>query len=184
MRETNQASREGYLEKIENAKELLKSYFLEHYVSNNPSPVLNPSPAKTSSIKHFDFFSLDNNTEMPLAHELDDYLALKPLGFKPTANGQGASISPLQWWRAKAHECPNLSRLARDILSIPGSAVAVERVFCGGCDTISLCRANLKPETIRKLMLVKHKALLARRIIARESHVLRQELHASEMFFS
>ena len=36
-----------------------------------------------------------------------------------------------------------------------GSAVAVERIFSGGRDTILLCRASLKPETIRTLMLVK-----------------------------
>ena len=44
-----------------------------------------------------------------------------------------------------------------------GSAVAVERIFSGGRDTISLCRASLKPETIRKLMLVKRRLLLKRK---------------------
>lgn len=43
------------------------------------------------------------------------------------------------------------------------SAVAVERVFSGGRDTISLRRASLKPETIRVLMLLKHKLHLSRR---------------------
>ena len=42
-----------------------------------------------------------------------------------------------------------------------GSAVTVERIFSGGCDTISLRRASLKPETIRILMLVKQKLHLA-----------------------
>lgn len=36
-----------------------------------------------------------------------------------------------------------------------GSAVAVERIFSGGRDTISLRRARLKPEMICTLMLVK-----------------------------
>ncbi|KAF8803399.1 hypothetical protein BYT27DRAFT_7109784 [Phlegmacium glaucopus] len=40
-----------------------------------------------------------------------------------------------------------------------GSAVAVEHIFSGGWDTISLCRASLKPETIRVLMLVKHRLI-------------------------
>jgi hypothetical protein len=61
---------------------------------------------------------------------------------------------------------PNLFLLARDILTIPGttfgvqccffgrlllvgSAVAVERIFSGGRDTISLRRVSLMPETIR-----------------------------------
>jgi hypothetical protein len=69
---------------------------------------------------------------------------------------------------------PNLYRLACDFLSIPGevyflftcihsslgslaSVVAVERVFSGGRDTISLRCASLKAETIRVLMLVKKK---------------------------
>jgi len=38
-----------------------------------------------------------------------------------------------------------------------GSAVAVERVFSGGRDTISLRRASLQPETVRTLMLVKQR---------------------------
>ncbi|KAJ6534845.1 hypothetical protein B0H19DRAFT_1271532 [Mycena capillaripes] len=44
-----------------------------------------------------------------------------------------------------------------------GSAVAVERVFSGGRDTISLRRACLKPETIRTLMLIKYHLRLKRR---------------------
>jgi hypothetical protein len=43
-----------------------------------------------------------------------------------------------------------------------GSAVAVERIFSGGRDTISLRRASLQPDTIRVLMLVKKRLHLAR----------------------
>jgi hypothetical protein len=52
------------------------------------------------------------------------------------------------------------------ILSISlGSAVAVEHIFSGGRDTISLRHASLKPETIRTLMLVKQRLRLARTAI-------------------
>ena len=44
----------------------------------------------------------------------------------------------------------------------PGSAVAVERIFSGGRDTISLQRASLHADTIRILMLVKKQLHLAR----------------------
>jgi hypothetical protein len=81
---------------------------------------------------------------------------------------------PIQWWLNHKSTFPKLYRLAMDILSIPGedlflfefiqltvsslaSAVAVERVFSGGRDTISLRRASLKSDTIRTLMLVKKK---------------------------
>jgi hypothetical protein len=75
------------------------------------------------------------------------------------------------------------SRFARDVLSIPGkfttnlfslfnhlpmflsfyagSVVAVERIFSGSCDTISLRRASLNLETIQTL-LVKQRLHLAR----------------------
>ena len=68
--------------------------------------------------------------------------------------------------------------------SIPiGSAVAVERVFCGGRDTVSLRRASLKPETIRRLMLVKHRLLLERRIRARLLQQQREALSAESSVF-
>jgi hypothetical protein len=49
-----------------------------------------------------------------------------------------------------------------NVLFVTGSAVAVERIFSGGRDTISLRRASLKPETIRMLMIVKRKLIHAR----------------------
>ncbi|KAG0695804.1 hypothetical protein DFH29DRAFT_991905 [Suillus ampliporus] len=50
-------------------------------------------------------------------------------------------------------------------LSSIGSAVAVECIFSGGRDTISLRRASLQPNTIRTLMLVKQRLRLARNAI-------------------
>ena len=56
-------------------------------------------------------------------------------------------------------------KLLKVITVLLGSAVAVERIFSGGRDTISLRRANLKPDTIRTLMLVKQHLRLARQAI-------------------
>ena len=78
----------------------------------------------------------------------------------------------------------NLFWFARDLLCIPGvymvhiwcffstklssgSAVAVEHVFSGGHDTISLCYASLHPQTIKVLMLSKKKLHL---LCAKVSH--------------
>jgi hypothetical protein len=52
-----------------------------------------------------------------------------------------------------------------------GSTVAVERVFSGGHDTISLCHASLHPETIKILMLIKKELHLAH---AQSTAVLRK----------
>jgi hypothetical protein len=56
----------------------------------------------------------------------------------------------------------SVTRLALSNWSNLGSAVAVERIFSGGRDTISLRRASLIPETIQVLMLVKQRLRLAR----------------------
>ncbi|KAI9511404.1 hypothetical protein F5148DRAFT_975221 [Russula earlei] len=52
----------------------------------------------------------------------------------------------------------NNNHLIHDI----GSAVAVERIFSGGWDTISLCCASLHADTIHILMLVTKQLHLAR----------------------
>ncbi len=86
---------------------------------------------------------------------------------------------PVMWWYKQRTQFPNLYCMAHDIMSIPGmfffvyasaqshiiivgSAVAVERIFSSSRDTISMRCANLKPGTIRTLMLVKHWLRLAR----------------------
>jgi hypothetical protein len=50
-----------------------------------------------------------------------------------------------------------------------GSAVAVERIFSGGRDTISLRRASLHPDTIRILMIGKHRLRLARERLGKKN---------------
>jgi hAT family C-terminal dimerisation region len=71
------------------------------------------------------------------ALELDDYFKLSLEYFE--------TCHPLRWWSAPSAQFPNLSRLARDILSIPGSAVAVEHIFSNGHDTIADQGSNLIP---------------------------------------
>jgi len=39
--------------------------------------------------------------------------------------------------------------------------VAVEQIFSGSEDTITLCHASLKPETVGILMMVKRKLIIA-----------------------
>ena len=47
-----------------------------------------------------------------------------------------------------------------------GSSVSVERIFSGGRDTISLQRASLSAETIKVLMLLKNRLLVARNTLS------------------
>ena len=59
---------------------------------------------------------------------------------------------PLEYWKTHSQQFPYLSSVAKDILSIPGSSVAVERLFNCGRDVIGLRRHSLKPETLSALM--------------------------------
>ena len=86
-------------------------------------------------------------------------------------------------WMGQQAQFLNLFWFAHDLLCTPGvymvydiffstklssgSAVAVEHVFSGGCDTISLCHASLHPQMIKVLMLSKKKLHLLR---AKVSH--------------
>ena len=90
------------------------------------------------------------------------------------------TCDPIQWWSGCCSQFPNLSHLEKDIpgeftssylnlptnyvaILLPGSAVAVEHIFSGGCNTIFLRHASLSAETIQTL--VKQRLHLARTAI-------------------
>jgi hypothetical protein len=75
--------------------------------------------------------------------EVDKYLELRC---------EDPSVDALEYWKSHAKQFPNLSAVARDILSIPGSSVSVERMFNCGRDVIGLRRHALQPETFSTLM--------------------------------
>ena len=56
-------------------------------------------------------------------------------------------VDSLDYWKAHAKKFPNLSEVAKNLISLPGSSVAVERVFNFGRDVIDLRRHSLQPET-------------------------------------
>ena len=60
---------------------------------------------------------------------------------------------PRVFWKEHQHEFPVLASLARDILAIPASGAGVERLFNCARDICHYRRGQLKPETIRDLML-------------------------------
>ncbi len=59
---------------------------------------------------------------------------------------------PLDFWKLHEAQFPNLSKVARQVLSIPGSSASVERLFSGGRDLIGIRRHSLKPDTMSALM--------------------------------
>lgn len=66
-----------------------------------------------------------------------------------------SKIDLLEFWRSQEGEFPGLSRLARDILPIQSSSVAVERDFSSASDVVTTKQCALKAETIRAKMCLK-----------------------------
>eukprot|EP00474_Spongospora_subterranea_P007798 CRZ08256.1 hypothetical protein [Spongospora subterranea] len=88
-------------------------------------------------------FSHSTSKDDVCLDEVDKYLRLPC---------EDPTQDPLQYWGIHEKQFPGLSAIARDILSIPGSSVSVERVFNCGRDIIGLRRHSLKPKTLSALM--------------------------------
>jgi hypothetical protein len=85
--------------------------------------------AKSSSINSFDEFKL----------------YCKEPGIARTAK----SSEVLEWWKFKASKYPNLARMARDYLAIPGTSTSSERLFSSGKHLITDTRNSLSASTIQ-----------------------------------
>ena len=61
----------------------------------------------------------------------------------------------LMWWKSNSKKYPNLSRMARDYLAIPGTSASSERIFSSGKELISDRRNSLSPDTIQACQCLK-----------------------------
>jgi hypothetical protein len=159
---------EDLIDGLRNSKTALENHFNQYYANRfNPISKSATTPAQAAKTdeqpRSRNFIARYEKWQQPVQNELEAFLALPPQHF--------SSCNPIKWWYSHRDEFPNLYRLAKDILAIPGmfywyccvdlidtilgSAVAVERIFSGGRDTISLRRASLQPNTIRMLMILK-----------------------------
>jgi hypothetical protein len=85
---------------------------------------------------------------------------------------------PRAFWKEHEHEFPILARMARDILSIPASGAGVERLFNCARDICHYRRGQLKPSTIRELML--HQFTTNFEIEQKEIEVIKEHLSVGE----
>jgi hypothetical protein len=92
-------------------------------------------------------FIYESNSSRHSKSELETYLE------DPSSPGIGnSSFDILAWWRVNGPKYPIISRMARDILSVPLSTVASESTFSSAKRILDDYRCNLLPETIEAIM--------------------------------
>lgn len=85
---------------------------------------------------------------------------------------------PRLFWKEYEKSFPTLARIARDILSIPASGAGVERLFNCARDICHYRRGQLKPSTIRGLML--HQFATNFDLRQEELEIIKEDLSQSE----
>ena len=91
-------------------------------------------------------FDEGGSGEKEADREIDLYLSLPPCS---------REANVLRWWQEHENILPRLSIFARQMLSIPASTAASERLFSVGGLFDSLKRSRLDPETLELLTLLK-----------------------------
>ncbi|XP_007013537.2 PREDICTED: zinc finger BED domain-containing protein DAYSLEEPER [Theobroma cacao] len=95
----------------------------------------------------FDVYIMET-TSQQMKSELDQYLEESLL---PRVQ----EFDVLGWWKLNKLKYPTLSKMARDILSIPVSAAAPESVFDIVDKQLDQYRSSLRPETVEALICAK-----------------------------
>lgn len=99
---------------LEVTKEHLHAHFRAKYdkVLAAPAAPVASTSAMNKSPQKVDFTSRYRNLPQAFTDEVQEYFKLPRENFD--------TCDPLQWWAGRRSQFPNLSRFARDILSIPG----------------------------------------------------------------
>jgi hypothetical protein len=93
------------------------------------------------------FLRTTDSVRQPIKSDLDIYL--EESVFIPD---EGSDFNALEWWKANTLKYRILSKVAKDILSIPITTVTSESTFSAGGRVIDPHRASLKAETVEKLI--------------------------------
>ena len=62
--------------------------------------------------------------------------------------------NPLKWWEASENRYPNIAKLTKSYLSIPGTSVPSERTFSVAGMTPTKLRSNLDPDTLDEIIFI------------------------------
>jgi hypothetical protein len=130
---------------IESSKQHFKRYFIAQYASSRAAAHHAAACAASTDDDDDDIYGGYAEDSQPISSpeaELDDLFALRALPVK----GPNPCPDAIQWWAVHCSHFPLLSRMARDILSIPGVPDLVSATshaltipiyrfccFCGAC---------------------------------------------------
>ncbi|KAI8554833.1 hypothetical protein RHMOL_Rhmol05G0127400 [Rhododendron molle] len=97
----------------------------------------------------YESFIRQSDSIQPVKSDLDIYLEE---GVYICQQGMDSQFDALEWWKANSLKYRILSKMARDILSIPITSVASESTFSAGSRVIDPYRASLATETVEMLL--------------------------------
>ncbi|KAK7330069.1 hypothetical protein VNO77_24254 [Canavalia gladiata] len=100
-----------------------------------------------NGLTDFDVYIMET-TSQQMKSELDQYLEESLLPRVP-------DFDVLGWWKLNKLKYPTLSKMARDILSVPVSSVPPDCVFDTKAKEMDQYRSSLRPETVEALVCAK-----------------------------
>jgi hypothetical protein len=84
------------------------------------------------------------------------------------------------FWKRQKVLFPVLYSIARDILIIPATNTAVERLFSASGNTITDTRTRLSAEKVDKLMFIKKNLLILKKIFVKDQKLNHLDTHADD----
>lgn len=120
---------EAQISHIRHCRDELEAHFKRHYASvaeftssgTSSSVMAVPSSSPSKMDSSVDFFARYRTKKLDQAcahaNELEKYFRLDP------ADAHSIGMTALEWWNKHKNTFPCLSRLARDIFSIPGMSI-------------------------------------------------------------
>ncbi|KAK7264890.1 hypothetical protein RJT34_32503 [Clitoria ternatea] len=100
-----------------------------------------------NGLTDFDAYIMETSSQQ-MKSELDQYLEESLLPRVP-------DFDVLGWWKLNKLKYPTLSKMARDILSVPVSSVPPDSVFDTKTKEMDQYRSSLRPETVEALVCAK-----------------------------
>ncbi|CAK8563449.1 unnamed protein product [Lathyrus sativus] len=124
---------------------LTPAYAEDGNVKSNGSPGGNL--LSENGLTDFDAYIMETSTQQTKS-ELDQYLEESLLPRVP-------DFDVLSWWKLNKLKYPTLSKMARDILSVPVSSAPADSIFDSKSKEMDQYRSSLRPEVVEALVCAK-----------------------------